>query len=79
MDMITFGIGNYLLNAYPNLSMVFALIGTVVAFVSAIDAIIPDKIDRGFSKKVFELPIISSIIIFLARFSALRNKKDGEP
>ena len=79
MEMIVFSFGSYLVNTYPNLTFIFAMIGTVVSFVSAIDALIPDEIDNGFSKKLFDLPIIKTVLGFLSRFSMLRNKKDGEP
>ncbi len=78
MDLIVDAIGNFLLMQYPGLGIVFAILGTLLAVASAIDLIIPKNIDNDFITEIFSKPGIKNVVKFLARFSVLRNKKEGE-
>lgn len=78
MDIIVQALGNYMLANFPIAATLFGILGTLLVIISAIDFMIPDEIDGGFSEKLFNLPVISNIVNFLLRFSLLRNKKKDE-
>lgn len=78
MDLIVDAIGNFLLMQYPGLGIIFAVLGSLLALASAIDLIIPKEIDNDLITDFFSKPGIKNLVKFLARFSVLRNRKEGE-
>ena len=60
---------------HPQVSLFFSLLGTLLCVSTVIDAMIPDEIDGGFSKKIMDLPFIGVVLKSIMRFSVLRNKK----
>lgn len=77
IDLIIEGLISALAN-HPMVLLLFTILGTLLVLASAIDALLPDETDKGFSKKLFELPIVGSVFKALIRFSVLRNKKQGD-
>jgi len=52
------------------------ILGFLVAFCTALDAVIPDSKDKGWFKKVLKVPILGSLLLFLKRFSPLNVKEE---
>lgn len=74
MNVIADGILDAMANN-PQVFLFFSVLGTLLCVATAIDAIIPDEVDHGFSKKLFDLPYVGFVLKSLIRFSILRNKK----
>ena len=62
----------------PIIGVVFKYLGIGVVVGSTIDAIIPDKYDKGFMGKLSKVPVLGLVIKSLRRFSPFNvdvNKK----
>ena len=57
------------------LTLIAQVLGSMVVGLTALDAIIPDKYDKGFMGKLTKNAIIKSILDKLMSFSVLRSEK----
>ena len=69
----------FIKSTWPNtaniLNIILAIIGTLVVILTTLDAIIPDKFDKGFMSKIYSIPILGKIVEWFKGFSALRTEK----
>ena len=63
------GIIDFLNSLAPWVVYVFSGLGMLVVVGIGIDAIIDDKIDGGFMKKILKLPVLGSFLEYITRFS----------
>jgi len=64
----------YFMSQIPYLPTVLEVLGSVVFIATVVDAVIPDKYDKGFTKYLMKIPILSGLIKALIRFSPLNYK-----
>ena len=55
---------------------ILTALGTIVVISTSVDALVDDKIDKGFSKKILAIPYLGAFLKELVRLSIFRNKKD---
>lgn len=67
---------DYLMSLAPWVEYVFVALGTLVLMGTVVDSMVPDEKDKGFMKKILELPMIGSLLSFLTRFSPFNIKSD---
>jgi hypothetical protein len=65
---------DYLVTLAPWVQNVFAVLGGVVVAGTAIDAVIPDEKDKGFMKKILEIPVVGAVLKGLKKFSPFNHK-----
>jgi hypothetical protein len=65
---------DYALTLAPWVANVFAVLGGAVVVGTAIDAAIPDEKDKGFMKKILEIPVLGSVLKGLSKFSPFNHK-----
>jgi hypothetical protein len=53
----------------PWVTYVLMALGSLVIIGSAVDSVIPDEKDKGFMKKLFEIPVLGDLLKALAKFS----------
>ena len=66
---------DFLMTLSPIVGYVFMGLGAVVVLATAIDGVIPDSKDKGFSKKILAMPILGDFLIFITRFSPFNIRK----
>ena len=66
----------FLLTLSPMMVTILTVMGTAVVIATGADALIDDKIDKGFSKKILAIPYLGPFLKELVRLSVFRNKKD---
>jgi len=79
-DINIMALVNQYLSFIPNLSLIIMALGWIVIIMTVVDYIVPDSIDHGFTKVLYNLPVIGKVFKFLLRASLLRSGlevKDG--
>ena len=66
----------FLLTLSPLAVTILTVLGTLTVIASGADALIDDKIDGGFSKKILNIKYLGDFLKALVRLSIFRNKKD---
>lgn len=60
----------------PTITLILAILGTLVVLASIIDGLIPDGLDHGFYKKLEAIPLLGLVFSALKKFSVLRGIKE---
>jgi len=63
-----------LINAYPKVSFVFMVLGTLTALMSIIAPFTPTKKDDELLEKIAEKSYLKMVFDFLMRFSVINKK-----
>ena len=66
---------DFLANLAPWVGSVLSWIGLAMVIGSLVDAIIPDKYDKGFMSWVNKIPVVGEFLNFLKRFSPWNVKE----
>ncbi len=66
---------DFLISLAPWVSYVFIALGSLVVVGTAVDSIIPDEKDKGFMKKILDIPILGDLLKALTRFSPFNIKQ----
>lgn len=66
---------DFLMTLNPIVGYIFMGLGSLVVVATAIDSVIPDTKDHGFSKKILAIPILGDFLIFIKRFSPFNIKE----
>lgn len=53
----------------PWVSYVLIGLGSVVVIGTAVDAMIPDEVDKGFMQKILAIPVLGDLLKALTKFS----------
>jgi hypothetical protein len=56
-------------NAFDWAPMVLSILGSLVVLGSTVDKMVPDKYDKGFMSKLYNMPIVGHILKALVKFS----------
>ena len=59
----------------PVIGTILAILGAIVVLAVVVDGLIPDEKDGGFSKKLFEIPILGVFLKALVKFSPINYKR----
>lgn len=66
---------DFLSGLAPWVQYVLLGLGSVVVIGTAIDAVVDDKVDGGFMKKIMAIPVLGSFLEALKRFSPFNIKE----
>ena len=74
MDWVPFF--NFLLTFSPVVSTILMVLGALVTLGILVDAMVDDKKDKGFMKKLLAKPILGDMLRALKRFSPFNIRED---
>jgi len=67
---------NFLLTFSPVVSTILMVLGALVTLGILVDAMVDDKKDKGFMKKLLAKPILGDMLRALKRFSPFNIRED---
>ena len=68
-----------LMGLYPAAESIFVILGAIVFIGTFVDTMIDDEKDKGFMKKLMNIPILGMFLEAMKKFSPFNTKDKEEP
>ena len=65
---------DFLMSLAPCVKYIILSLGSIVVVGTSIDAMIPDEKDKGFMKKIMNIPVLGDLLKTLAKFSPFNTR-----